>query len=424
MPKLRPILGLAMMLLATPVLAQHEHMHGAGAPAGPPRFEKLGGVHHEIRTTSPEAQRWFDQGLFLCYGFNHAEAIRAFEQAAKADPRTPMPWWGVALALGPNINWMMDSDQETRAYRAMQKALALAKNGTPKEQDYLAALAKRYAKRAGTARAAHDSSYARAMKALSVKYPDDLDAATLRAESMLDLSPWNQWTLAGQPQPGTMDLVAVLESVLKRNPNHIGAIHYYIHTVEAGPLVDRAVPYAERLSKLQLDAGHLVHMPSHIYQRVGRYRESEAGNVAAFAEDSAYVEKEKPQGVYPMMYYPHNVHINFAAAAMEGRSRQAIEAARRLQDLVPAELVAMAPPMEFWCPTIYYALVRFARWDELLKEPAPAGSLRFTTGMWHFGRGSAFAGRGDFEHAALECWRSRPGSRSRRSCRSIPPAGC
>jgi tetratricopeptide (TPR) repeat protein len=363
MHRLLPVIGAATMLLAAPVFAQHSHMeHGSAPTAAAPTFDKLGGVHHAVKTTSKDAQRWFDQGLFLCYGFNHPEAIRAFEQAAKADPKCAMAYWGIALANGPNINWPMDSTQEANAYQAVQKAKQLAKATTLTERDYIAALEKRYSKTPGAYRASHDSAYARAMGALSKKYPEDLDAATLYAESLMDLNPWNFWSLQGEPRPGTMDIVNLLESVLKRNPDHVGAIHYYIHSVEAGPLKERSVPYAERLSKMDLDAGHLVHMPSHIFQRVGRYQESEQDNIEASDLDSAYVEKWNPPGIYPMMYYPHNIHFVWAASQMAGRSAQALHYAQRLVKMVPSDMVVQMPPVEFVCPTVYYTFVRFERW--------------------------------------------------------------
>ncbi|HEY3215982.1 MAG TPA: hypothetical protein VGK93_05775 [Candidatus Eisenbacteria bacterium] len=397
------LLFLAAALLAAPALAQHQHMSHGAPSSGLPRLENLGGVHHAVTTQSPEAQRFFDQGLFLLYGFNHAEAIRAFEEAARLDPDCAMAWWGASSAYGPNINWPMDSTQETQALAALEKARAASSKASPAERDYIEALTRRYGRPAGANRGARDSAYAAAMKALKDRYPDDLDAATLCAESMLDLSPWNQWTLDGQPLPGTLEIVSLLESVLKRNPNHVGAIHYYIHTCEAGPDHGaRTIPYVERLSRMKLDAGHLVHMPSHIFQRVGRYGESESDNVEASTEDSLYVARWKPEGLYPMMYYPHNVHFVWAAASMAGRSRQALHYARRLSGLVPWDMVRQIPPMEFWSPTPYYAMIRFGRWDEILKESAPPADVRFSTGMWHFARGMAFAARRQFEQAGTE----------------------
>ncbi|HYM81078.1 MAG TPA: hypothetical protein VEY91_06670 [Candidatus Limnocylindria bacterium] len=401
------LIWIVVAFAAAPALAQHDHSHAGhshhGSTATVPTFEHIGNVHHEIRTSNPEAQRYFDQGLFLTYGFNHEEAIRAFEHVAHLDSTAAMAWWGVALANGPNINWPMDSTQEARANVALAKAKSLAvRHASEQERAYIDALATRYGTPAGADRAARDAAYARAMDALRKRYPDDLDAAALYAEAMLDLSPWNQWTLDGKPLPGTLETLEALESVLKRNPDHIGAIHYYIHAAEAGPAHKKAVPYAERLSKMPLDAGHLVHMPSHIFQRVGRYQESELDNIEASDHDSLYIAKWKPDGIYPMMYYPHNVHFVWAAASMSGRSRQAVHYARRLTALVPAEMVSMAPPMEFWCPTIYYALVRFAQWDVILKEPPPHQDLRFTRGIWHFARGQAYAGRGELERALAE----------------------
>ncbi|MGE0679439.1 MAG: tetratricopeptide repeat protein [Candidatus Binatia bacterium] len=252
-----------------------------------------------------------------------------------------------------------------------------------------------------------DSAYADAMRAVAKQYPDDLDAATLFAEALMNLRPWDLWTLDGQPQPGTPEIVATLESVLKRNPDHPGAIHYYIHAVEPSPNPERALPYAKRLAALMPGAGHIVHMPSHIYIRVGLYKEAVESNAQAAAVDAAYIEKHNVQGVYRMMYYPHNIHFLWAAATMEGRSQESIRAAREVAAKLPAEMIQEMPPLEFISPTPLFALARFGQWDDILAEPAPPEALQYTTGIWRYVRGLAFAAKGQLdeamnEHAKLE----------------------
>jgi tetratricopeptide (TPR) repeat protein len=382
-------------LLATLSSASAQgHPHEMPASASKAPTFDLGAWHHTVTTSSPEAQRYFDQGLNLLYGFNHAQAIAAFEEAARLDPDCAMAHWGKALALGPNINWPMDSTANQPAWDALQRSLAAAPKASEAERDYIQALAKRYADPKDPkppSRAALDSAYANAMREVWQRHPDDSDAGTLFAESLMDLNPWNFWTLDGQAAPGTNELVALLEALLKLAPMNPGANHYYIHAVEASRDPGRGIPAAERLGGLVPDAGHLVHMPGHIWNRVGRYAASEQANVKAVRIDSLYVATYQPPGIYPMMYYPHNVHFVWSAACMQGRSAQAIAYARRLDGMVPDEMCRQMPPIEFVRPTTLYALIRFGRWAEILKEPAPPADLRFSTGMWHYARGLAFA---------------------------------
>jgi tetratricopeptide (TPR) repeat protein len=280
-----------------------------------PLYTDLGSHSHPIQTRSPLAQQYFDQGLRLVFGFNHDEARRAFEQAARLDPDAAMPHWGIAYTLGPNYNLPADPARDRQAWDAVVKAQAAASapDASGVERDYVAAIATRYAASAPSDRRALDEAYANAMRELSQHHPDDLDAATLFAESMMDLRPWNLWTHEGKPQPGTQEIVATLESVLKRNPNHPGANHYYIHAVEASNAPARALPSADRLGAISPGAGHLVHMPSHIYIRTGRYADATDTNVRAVAVDEKYIREQKPQGPYPMMYYPHNIDFIYAS---------------------------------------------------------------------------------------------------------------
>jgi len=395
-------LAFAALLAATPGFAQgHGHAPAAGAPARAPIFD-LGTWRHRVTTSSPDAQRYFDQGLVLAYGFNHAQAIAAFREAAKLDSSCAMAFWGIALAYGPNINFPMDSTAETPAWDALQRAAALAPAATEPEQALIRALTRRYAdpgdpKRPG--RASMDSAYASAMREVWKRYPADADAGALLAEALMDLNPWNFWTLDGKASPGTDEIVATLEAVLALAPDHPGANHFYIHAVEASPTPARAVPAAERLGGLVPDAGHLVHMPGHIWHRVGRYADSEDANVRAARVDSLYVAAHKPEGLYPMMYVPHNVHFLWSAACIEGRGDVALQAARRLEPMVPVEMLRQMPMLEFVSPTVIYTLVRFGRWSEILAEPAPPADLRFTRGMWHWAQGMALNATGRLAEA-------------------------
>ena len=395
----------AALLLAPAANAQdHAQMPTPGAGAKAPIFD-LGTWHHPITTTSPEAQRYFDQGLILCYGFNHAQAIASFTEATKIDPNCAMAYWGIALAYGPNINFPMDSTAVQPAWEALQAALALAPKASEADQAFIEALANRYGdpKRPyPPRRAAMDSAYANAMRRVWKKLPGDADAGALFAESLMDLNPWNFWSLDGKAAPGTDEIVATLEAVLKSTPDHPGANHFHIHALEASQHPERAVAAAERLGPLVPEAGHLVHMPGHIWQRVGRYADSEDANVKAARIDSLYVAVYQPQSLYPMMYYPHNVHFIWSAACMEGKSALALASARRLEPLVPLEELRQMPVLEFASPTTFYTMVRFGRWAEMLAEPAPPADLRFTRGMWHWGRGLALNATGKAAEARVE----------------------
>ncbi len=374
-----------------------------GRPAaGVPLYPDLGNHHLSITTESALAQRYFDQGLRLTWAFNHAEAIAAYEEAARLDPGCALCYWGVAYALGPNINVPMEPAQETAAMEAVQKALNRTQSVSPREQALILALAKRYGEPAGEERAGRDGAYADAMREVVARFPDDPEVGALYADALMNLSPWDYWTKEGHPKGRTTELVATLERAIATNPNHPGACHLYIHAVEASTRPERAVACAERLAGLMPGAGHLVHMPAHIYMRVGRYNDAVASNVHAVIVDEHYIEGRKPEGVYPMLYYPHNLHFLWAAASMEGRSAEAIRAARKLAEKAPAELVREVPPLEFFSPTPYFSLARFGRWDEVLAEPAPPEDLAYTTGMWHYVRGLAFAAKGRFFEAERE----------------------
>ena len=271
----------------------------------------LGSVHHPVSTSNAEAQRFFDQGLALVYAFNHDEAVRSFKRAAELDPKLAMAWWGVGLALGPNINLPVDPEHEKAAYDAVQKAVALSAGASENERAYIGALAKRYSVDPKADLGKLDADFKHAMGELVKMYPDDLDVATLYAESAMDLRPWKLWSLDGKPAPGTEEIIAILESVLRRNPDHPGAIHYYIHAVEASPNPERALVYAPKLGSLMPGAGHLVHMPAHIFMLTGNYRAAAIANERAAAVDEAYFRRRQSKGTfYPIGYYTHNLFFH------------------------------------------------------------------------------------------------------------------
>lgn len=387
-----------MMVLAWCVVVGWSQPVGA-QPATPavPLLKDLGDLHHPITTSSKHTQQYFDQGLRLAYAFNHDEAHKSFQEAARLDPQCAMCYWGMALVLGPNINMPMDAAAEAPAHDAAQKAVSLAAKASRAEQVYIRSLAARYAGPGGN-RAVLDRAYADAMREVARQFPDDLDALALFAEAMMDLRPWDYWTKAGDPQPGTAEIVTTLEAAIKKAPNHPGACHLYIHAVEAVQ-PQRAVPCAERLAKLMPGAGHIVHMPAHIYMRVGRYDDAVKSNVSAVAIDHRYIEGRKPEGLYPLVYYPHNVHFLWSAASMSGRSTEALKAARDLAAIVPDDAIKQVPPLEVFKPTPLYAMVRFGKWDDILKEPEPAKEFAYTRGVRHYARGLAFVAKGEFNGA-------------------------
>ena len=396
------ILGCAMMVPTA--LAQHpESMVAAKTPT---LATGLGDWHHPVSTKNIEAQQFFDQGLRYIYAFNHEEAARSFQHAAELDPSLAMASWGVAEAIGPNYNDPASEDRFKQAHEAISKAQSLAANATASEREYIAAMAKRFPSHASAGdptayykKAAEE--YSDAMRELVKHNPDDLDAATLFAESAMNLKPWQLWTHEGTPQPGTEEIVATLESVLKRDPNHVGANHYYIHAVEASNHPERALPSANRLAGLAPGAGHLVHMPAHTYIRTGDFDAAEVTNVNAAKVDEAYIAATGAQGMYPMMYYSHNLHFIAVAAAMEGRYADSWQAADKLAAHV-APGVKDVPPLEGFMSVPLIVRVRFHKWDDVLALPVPDASMKTTTALWHFARGMAFAGLGKIPEAETE----------------------
>jgi tetratricopeptide (TPR) repeat protein len=374
------------------------------ADTDPPLWDGLGSISYKITTANPEAQTYFDQGLRLTYAFNHGEAQRAFHKAQKLDPTCVMCFWGEALVLGPNINLPMQQDAVAPAFAAVQKASALASSASPREQALVAALVQRYASDAKADRAPLDAAYAAAMSKVAAQFPDDDEIAVLYAEAVMDLSPWNYWQPGGrEPNPQSAAVVPTLERVLARNPDHPGAIHYYIHAVEASERPQRAEPYADRLRGAIPGAGHLVHMPSHIYYRVGRYLDALADNKVAVAVDEKYLaDTNAPMAVYRLGYYPHNIHFVMASAQMAGDGPTVITAAEKLRGLIPDETargIAMVQPVK---AAPYFAHAQFSAPEPILALPDPGDAIPYVKAIWHYARGVAHAARHDFSAATGE----------------------
>ncbi len=393
--------ALAVLFLAMSASAQHDAMTMAKKEKAATLMSGLGSLEHPVATTNAEAQRFFNQGLALVFAFNHEEAVRSFKRAAELDPKLAMAYWGIALSLGPNINLDVDPAREKAAYEAVQAAVSLAANASENERAYINALAKRYSIDPKADLRKLDGEYKQAMAELVKTYPDDLDAATLYAESAMDLRPWKLWTADGRPAPGTEEIISILESVLRRKPDHPGAIHYYIHAVEASPHPERALAYAEKLGALMPAAGHIVHMPAHIYQRTGDYEGAIQSNKEAAAADRTYLASTGSQGLYGLMYYSHNLHFLAIASVMQGRVTDALNASKQLDENVSAAIKEM-PMLEGFLTVTPLIMVHFQRWDDIKKIPAPSESLFGLSAVHHFARGMAMAATGDIPQAEAE----------------------
>jgi tetratricopeptide (TPR) repeat protein len=392
-------LGVLMLfLLSGLALADHDK----DMPAKPATLMAgLGNHHHAVSTDNEEAQKFFDQGLRLLYAFNHDEATRSFARAAELDSNLAMAYWGVALVKGPNYNLDADDEQWRTAHTALQNALKLAVRASEPERDYIQALAKRYSPDPKADRRQLAVAYKEAMAELARKYPDDLDAATLYAESAMNLRPWKLWAPDGKPAEGTEEILGVLETVLRRNPDHAGANHYYIHAIEASPHAERGLPCAARLEALVPAAGHLVHMPAHIYMRIGDYAAAARSNEQAIAADQAYIKKYGVKGVYAMMYYPHNIHFLAGAYCFQGRGADARKAADQLAAHVGPHVEEM-PMLEGFLLMQPMVLVRFNRWDDVLAAKLPDEKRLLTRATWHFARALACLAQGKGQEAERE----------------------
>jgi tetratricopeptide (TPR) repeat protein len=388
--------GLAVILAACVFLAQQPE---AARPVS--LMDGLGNLHHPVSTKNAEAQKFFDQGLRLVYAFNHEEAARSFRRAAELDPQLAMAWWGVALAVGPNYNLPVDAEHEKIAADAVVKARALAGHALPVERDYIEAIAARFSSDPKPDYHQLDLNYSKAMAALAHNYPDDLDAATLYADSLMNLRPWKLWNADGTPAEGTNEIVATLEGVLRREPEHIGAMHLYIHAVEASANPERALPYANQIASLAPAAGHLVHMPAHIYERTGNFDGARVQNEAAAKADEAYAASTGQQGMYMIMYYSHNLHFGAVSASMQGHCGDAISQAERLaQNLRPmASDPQMGAMVEPFMGIQYAMAVRCGRWDAMLAQAEPHAHTSALKAFWLYGRGMALAARGKVDEA-------------------------
>jgi tetratricopeptide (TPR) repeat protein len=401
--------AVAVSCLSAVAAAQGHGGHDADATARAAQiFAELGGQRRPIKTKVAAAQRYFDQGLNLSYAFNHDEAVRSFAEAARKDPSCAVCYWGVAYASGPHINNpTMDPARSKTAWEAVQKAKGLLAKASPVERDLIEAVAARYSSDPAADRVPLEKAYADAMRQVWARHPRDSDVGALFAEAAMDQHPWDLWNHDGTPQPWTEEIVATLETVLKLNPNHPGANHLYIHAVEASPKPERAIPAADRLAAgLVPGAGHLVHMPGHVYQRVGRYWDAAEANRKAIVVDDTYVAKSPDQGFY-LMYKAHN-HQFLAYSAMSlGRSAEAYQAAQAMvAQFSPEQVREMAAFMDGGLSLPEFALVRFGKWDEILKRPAPPAVLPASTAAWHWARGFALAatsrlGEADAELAAI-----------------------
>jgi len=392
-------LAAASTLFAQTPPPQHKHYEKPPAAAEPPpgrpvapRLQNLGVHTFPVATTNRKAQAFVNQGLNLSYAFNHAEAARAFAEAARLQPDLAMAYWGQALVLGPNINAPMAPEVEPQALAFVRKAISLKAKTTARERAYIDALSKRYTGKAED-RAAADRAYAAAMRELVAKYPQDNDARTLLAEALMDVRPWNYWTRDGLPYDETRELRGELEKVIASNKNHPGALHLWVHLWEATDTPERAEAEADRLLPLMPGAGHIVHMPAHIYQRVGRYEDVIKVNIQAAKADEDYIAQCRAQGIYPLAYYPHNLHFIWMGATAAGQSTLALDSARRLAAAVPQAALKDVPILQGFLVVPYWALVRFEKWDDILAESAPQHDTPFTRGAWHYARAMAFIGK-------------------------------
>lgn len=366
-----------------------------------PRLQNLGVHTFPVTTTNSRAQLFVNQGLNLAYGFNHAEAARSFAEAARLEPNAAMAYWGQALVHGPNINVPMNAADEPKAFELVRKAAALKNRATLRERAYIDALTARYTGKAED-RAKADRAYADALRTLVARYPNDLDARTLFAEALMDLRPWNYWTRDGLPHDETHEIQSSLSHVLAKNKNHPGALHLWIHLWEATDTPERAEAEADRLLPLMPGAGHIVHMPAHIYQRVGRHEDVIQSNLLAAKADEDYITQCRAQGIYPLGYYPHNLHFIWMGATASGQGKLALDSAKRLAGVVPHESLSTVPILQGFLVVPYWAMVRFEKWDDILADKGPHHDTAFTRGVWRYARAMALTAKDRMNEAEGE----------------------
>jgi tetratricopeptide (TPR) repeat protein len=388
--------------LSVPVLGQEHPEHAAAAKAKPATLMSgYGNWHHPVSTSNAQAQAFFDQGLRLIYAFNHEEAARSFQRAAELDPKLAMAHWGIAEAVGPNYNDPASEERFVQAHAAIEKALLLGADASESDKAYITALAKRFPADPKSDLRAAAEEYRDAMREVMKRFPDDPDAAVLFAEAGMNLHPWGLWHQDGTPEEGTEEIVATLESVIRRDPDHLGAVHYYIHSVEASNSPERALAGANRLAALAPAAGHIVHMPAHIYIRTGDYEAALKTNQKAALADQAYLKASGAEGIYPMMYYSHNLHFIAMAAAMNGNYAESRRGAQMLAANVGPHVKEM-PALGGFMTVPLAVEVRFHKWNEILKMPEPDPAMQTANVFWHFARGLALAGTGDLDGAEAE----------------------
>jgi tetratricopeptide (TPR) repeat protein len=394
-----PLLATALAL-CVPTFSQ-EHPAPAKAKSAAVLMTGFGNWHHPVSTKNAQAQAFFDQGLRLIYAFNHDEAMRSFQHAAELDPKLAMAYWGIAEAVGPNYNDPASEDRFVQAHAAIEKAQALAADTSESDKAYIDALAKRFPADPKSDLRVAAEQYRDATRELMKRFPDDLDAATLFAEAGMNLHPWGLWRSDGTPEEGTDEIVLTLESVIRREPNHLGAIHYYIHSVEASTSPERALAGANRLAELAPAAGHIVHMPAHIYIRTGDYEAALKTNQKAALADQAYLKASGAEGIYPLMYYSHNLHFIAMSAAMNGNYIESRRGAQLLAANVGPHVKDM-PALGGFMTVPLAVEVRFHKWNEILKAPQPDPALQTASVFWHFARGLALAGTGKLDEAEAE----------------------
>ncbi len=387
---------------ALPISAQ-ESPHSMPDPRPAVLLSGMGNHHHPISTTNPEAQKFFDQGLILVFGFNREEAFRSFRRAAELDPQSPMPYWGMALALGFHLNMDLDMDvRASAAYEAIHKAVALSPRAPQYERDYVAALARRCSSDPHADRSKLEIEYKNAMADLAARYPDDTDAATLYAESLVDLYHYQWYDASGRPAPGVEDLLALLESILRREPDHPGANHFYVHVLDTSPHPERALASAHRLTSISPGVGHLVHMAGHIFWNVGDYRMAALVNERAASADRDYMRLTGvTDNVYPEAYYSHNLHFIFRSYAELGHFQEARSAAELLAAHVPRASAHMPGMADGYLSSCFLLLLRFQHWDDVLHYPKPDPRMPLSTALWHYARAIAFSAQGNRQSATL-----------------------
>lgn len=367
-----------------------------------PLLKGLGNLHYKVNTHSAKAQAFFDQGLALTYGFNHGEAYRSFKTALKYDSTCAMAYWGIAMVLGPNYNAPLNPTSLADINQAIDNAVKYAAKAGPGEKALIHAMTQRFPRQEVKDMTAYYEAYAGALKEAHEQFPADMDIATIYADALMNLHPWDLWLKDGTPQPWTPEILAVIEKILKTAPSHPGAMHYYVHATEASKNPEKALPYADKLRTAMPSAGHMVHMPSHTYIRTGDYHKGVIANEKASLADSTYIAQCRAEGYYPLVLYPHNIHFLAACAFLEGNGKKALDAARMVSRKADRKYLAEMAGVQHFYIIPLYVMVHLGRWNEILNEPHPGEPLKYPTAIWHYARGMAQAAKGNMEDANKE----------------------